>query len=432
MKTTLLFLLLRLYFTSAQSRATLIVSPSSSQFFEYNSVSLICDHSSSDEWTVWRYTSRTKLELSSCNSGWGNPTPSRCDIKAIKPLDSGMYWCESKYRDSSNMVNITIITDKGVILQSPAGLVTEGDNITLNCKEQNTNNLQAEFYRNNFSLSTKPEGNMTIHQVSKSNEGEYKCRMSENKSSPSWLLIEDGLDPAVLTVSPDSSQTFEYKILNLSCRHDRSSHGWRIARVTLDHKLSHCGVGWGTPSSSGCFIQTAKKTDSAVYWCESATRQRSNSVNFTVHHGNVTLQTPLRPLTEGDNVTLLCKTKTSHTLPCDFYKDGAHVKTEPAGHMTIHGVSTSDEGLYWCHIAGYGESPPSWLFVRGSNSSPSPSALTIILIRLPVVVAPFAICTVLALFSCRHTGRNLPAEDCEGSEQPYDDVIAEVTTEHQF
>ena len=82
--------------------------------------------------------------------------------------------------------------------------------------------------------------------------------------------------------------------------------------------------------------------------------------------GSVILQSPVLPVMEGDDVTLTCKTKTSN-LTADFYKDGSLIRTEPAGHMTIHHVSKSDEGLYKCNISSKGESPSSWITVTGEE-----------------------------------------------------------------
>ncbi len=69
---------------------------------------------------------------------------------------------------------------------------------------------------------------------------------------------------------------------------------------------------------------------------------------------------------EGDHVSLHCKRKNSSSnLAADFYKDGLFIKTEPEGRMTIRHVSRSDEGLYKCRMGDHGESPSSWLFVKG-------------------------------------------------------------------
>ncbi|KAM7366672.1 hypothetical protein PAMP_016087 [Pampus punctatissimus] len=134
------------------------------------------------------------LKMSQCGSGWGSETSYTCVMKTVKLSDSGVYWCESKQRKSSNSVNITVM---GKTLRSVSTL-------------------------------------------------------------------------------------FEYERLSLSC--GENSSGWQIRRSTApSDKISNCGVEWGTLTDFGCTIQTAKRPDSAIYWCESAARQRSNSANITVH-----------------------------------------------------------------------------------------------------------------------------------------------------
>ncbi|CAI5660489.1 unnamed protein product [Oreochromis niloticus] len=96
-------------------------------------------------------------------------------------------------------------------------------------------------------------------------------------------------------------------------------------------------------------------------------------VNLTVTGGSVILQSPVLPVMEGDDVTLLCKTKTTPSnLPVAFYKDGSLIRKQPTSHMTIQHVSRSDEGLYKCDISGHGESPSCWITVTVTGSSTSP------------------------------------------------------------
>ncbi|CAK6984847.1 Fc receptor-like protein 5, partial [Scomber scombrus] len=178
---------------------------------------------------------------------------------------------------------------------------------------------------------------------------------------------------ASLTVSPSRSQMFEEEFVSLSCEEDDSSAGWKLRRNTTRETRKECDK-WGRSAGSSCNITDIVPLDSGVYWCESREGATSNSINITV---TVILQSPVLPVMEGDDVTLHCKTKTSN-LPADFHKDGYLIRTEPAGHMTIHHVSKSDEGLYKCHISSHGESPSSWIFVTGneplvSMATPSPT-----------------------------------------------------------
>uniref|UniRef100_A0AAZ1Y0E7 Ig-like domain-containing protein n=1 Tax=Oreochromis aureus TaxID=47969 RepID=A0AAZ1Y0E7_OREAU len=183
-----------------------------------------------------------------------------------------------------------------------------------------------------------------------------------------------------LTVSPSSSQFFKLDSVSLSCEEDDSSAGWTLRRNTTEGKRTQCGDGWGKPAGSkksSCNIRYMYPLDSGVYWCESREGPISNMVNLTVTGGSVILQSPVLPVMEGDDVTLLCKTKTTPSnLPAAFYKDGSLIRKQPTGHMTIQHVSRSDEGLYKCDISGHGESPSSWITVTDKHTTTPPPTST--------------------------------------------------------
>uniref|UniRef100_A0A3Q2V109 Ig-like domain-containing protein n=1 Tax=Haplochromis burtoni TaxID=8153 RepID=A0A3Q2V109_HAPBU len=195
-----------------------------------------------------------------------------------------------------------------------------------------------------------------------------------------------------LTVSPNRSQFFEGDFVSLSCEEDDSSTRWNLTRNTRKQQRTQCGVRYVFPLDSG------------VYWCESRESPISNMVNLTVT-GKLSvwmiLQSPVLPVMEGDDVTLLCKTKTTPSnLPAAFFKDGVFIGKEPTGHMTIQHVSRSDEGLYKCDISGHGESPSSWITVTvsvqpTSGAPPSASTHPLTLLRYLLVFCPYFISTLL-------------------------------------
>ncbi|XP_053199226.1 Fc receptor-like protein 5 [Scomber japonicus] len=218
---------------------------------------------------------------------------------------------------------------------------------------------------------------------------------------------------ASLTVSPSRSQMFEEEFVSLSCEEDDSSAGWKLRRNTTRETRKECDK-WGRSAGSSCKISDIITLDSGVYWCESKEGTTSNSINITVTGGPVILQSPVLPVMEGDDVTLHCENKTSN-LPADFYKDGSLIRTEPAGHMTIHHVSKSDEGLYKCNSSSHGESPSSWISVTGeilsaekptTTTAPppvsAPPRLVIRLICHLVVFCPYFISTLLMVSLYRH------------------------------
>uniref|UniRef100_A0A3P9CFD1 Ig-like domain-containing protein n=1 Tax=Maylandia zebra TaxID=106582 RepID=A0A3P9CFD1_9CICH len=156
---------------------------------------------------------------------------------------------------------------------------------------------------------------------------------------------------ARLTVSPSSSQLFKDDFVSLSCEEDDSSAGWTLMRNTSRETRSQCGDEFGRLDGSSSVCKWMK--------CCSLSLCSDKSV---------ILQSPVLPVMEGDDVTLLCKTKTTPSnLPAAFYKDGSLIRKQPTGHMTIQHVSRSDEGLYKCDISGHGESPSSWITVTGDT-----------------------------------------------------------------
>ncbi|XP_018537741.1 Fc receptor-like protein 5 isoform X1 [Lates calcarifer] len=213
----LLFLTSLLCCRTAQARLT--VSPSSSQMFEGDSVSLSCEEDdSSAGWRLWRKTAKqTRAE---CGAGWGRSAGSSCLIGHIVPLDSGVYWCESREGATSNIINITV-TGGSVILQSPVLPVMEGHDVTLHCKTKTTpSNLPAAFYKDGSLIRTEPTGHMTIHHVTKSDEGLYKCNISsDGESPPSWITVTG----ESLTTDPPSDSapppTTDSSLLTFSLLH---------------------------------------------------------------------------------------------------------------------------------------------------------------------------------------------------------------------
>ncbi|KAK2863493.1 hypothetical protein Q5P01_003026 [Channa striata] len=187
----------------------------------------------------------------------------------------------------------------------------------------------------------------------------------------------------------------------------------------MEGHMSECGDGWGRPNGPSCIISMSLTWDSGAYWCESKEGATSNRINITVSGTPVILQSPVLPVMEGQNVSLHCQTKSPPSeLLADFYKDGSLIGTEPTGHMTIHHVTKSDEGVYKCHISSRGESPPGWIYVTEkpttpppptssfstttTSTSPSSSHLWFMLLLHLVVFCPFFISTVLMASLYRH------------------------------
>ncbi|XP_030194023.1 Fc receptor-like protein 5 isoform X1 [Gadus morhua] len=431
---------------------SLTVSPSGGQVFEYESLSLGCDPADSPEgsstWIVWRFTHESPLlsgGLSWCGSHWGESSSTNCLIATSKQSDSGLYWCQSSQGESSSALHINV-TGGHVILESPVLPVMEGHNVTVSCRTSTLSPpFSADFYKDGLLVMTAPTARMTIYNVSKSDEGLYKCSVSGLGHSPeSWLNTQGAYVPATLWLSNGSQQVFEYQQVTVFC--GGSGGGWRVWRVALPaaSSMSACGDNWGSPSPGLCHLNFTKKYDTATYWCRSATGQHSNMVNITVHDGPVILESPVLSVMEGQIVTLSCRTKTPSSSFSTFYKDGSIIMTPPTARMTIYNVSKSDEGLYKCSMSGLGESPESWLAVRGglqaSPSEPEGKAEAAWLRTLVwraafylVVMLLHGISTMLLMsVDCSLAAVSVDRVNAadQGLDEEYDDVTQDVTTQH--
>ncbi|XP_027894526.1 high affinity immunoglobulin gamma Fc receptor I-like isoform X2 [Xiphophorus couchianus] len=205
----LIFLISLLFWTSGQVLPVrLTVIPSRSQFFEHESVILICeDENGSDGWTVRRNATRdTRAEC----KGWGTPAGSTCNMDYLLPGDTGLYWCESINGSSSSSSSISV-SGGSVILQSPVLPVMEGDDVTLSCRAKNpTHNLPAAFYKDGSFIGDGPSGHMTLLHVSSSDEGLYKCNVKGHGESPSSRIFVKEKPPTTSppsTISPPSSSS---------------------------------------------------------------------------------------------------------------------------------------------------------------------------------------------------------------------------------
>ncbi|CAJ1048294.1 low affinity immunoglobulin gamma Fc region receptor III-like isoform X2 [Xyrichtys novacula] len=174
-------------------------------------------------------------------------------------------------------------------------------------------------------------------------------------------------DAAFLRINPNRLQFFEYESLRLDCEGLTGATEWRLMGGA-----SSTAARW-EDAQRWLTIEPAFEAHSGEYWCENGRGERSNAINISVSAGDVILESPALPVTEGQTVTLGCrKRQTPQKLAADFYKDGGFMETGYKGKVTLQGVSKSDEGLYQCRISGPGESPESRLIIRDGKQTPPP------------------------------------------------------------
>uniref|UniRef100_A0AAQ6IB30 Ig-like domain-containing protein n=1 Tax=Anabas testudineus TaxID=64144 RepID=A0AAQ6IB30_ANATE len=166
---------------------SLHIDPNRAQFFEYESLTFYCEGVSYCE-----VVRESKGKIPTCNiTNRRTSTGSSCTITNVFPADSGVYWFKAGGEKRSNGVNITV-TAGSVILEIPALPVMEGEAVTLTCRNKTTSSqTSADFYKDGVFLSSSSTGNMSIHNVSKCDEGLYKCNISgAGESAESRLTVK--------------------------------------------------------------------------------------------------------------------------------------------------------------------------------------------------------------------------------------------------
>ncbi|KAK2913302.1 hypothetical protein Q8A67_001701 [Cirrhinus molitorella] len=202
--------------TGVSPSVSLEVSPSRSQHFSSDSLSLSCeDQSNSAGWTVRRYTDRNTEDCS-------KQTGSTCRIVSLSTSDTGVYWCQSESGEKRHPLNITV-HDGDVILVSSVDPVIEGDTLTLHCLHRSTNSpiLRADFYKDGSLVQNQTTGELSITSVSKSHEGFYYCKTERGQSLHSWISVRGD----------------NYSLLR---RHVRDLWRYNVPTILLDHLPKKC------------------------------------------------------------------------------------------------------------------------------------------------------------------------------------------------
>ncbi|KAG7330615.1 hypothetical protein KOW79_006837 [Hemibagrus wyckioides] len=364
----------------AKPKPTVRVTPQSS-VYTGDTVTLSCEL---QQETGWEFYWRKSNQLQNLNREQENTLK-------VTVVNAGEteYQCwafrGNYYTKISDPVKITVRERPQAVLSvSPQSWLTEGESVTLSCEVTDSstdwtfswytvvpyrdgltginNNGGYSVYVELLSDSSRGSGGKyTLSPAALNHTGVYMCRgergepaLHSQYSNPQPLWITGESPPVSLIINPSRTQHFTNDSLPLSC----------------EDQMLDCSH-WGSVTGSTCNISFLSTSYTGVYWCESESGENSNPVNITVHDGDVILESPVHPVTEGHPLTLRClyHNPNPSNLRADFYKGGSVLQNQTTGEMIIQTVSKSDEGFYHCKHPERGESPQSWISVRRSGSS---------------------------------------------------------------
>ncbi|XP_058251182.1 Fc receptor-like protein 5 [Hemibagrus wyckioides] len=351
-----------------------------------------------------------------------NQTTGEMIIQTVSKSDEGFYHCKHPERGESpkSWISVTLLislipvsqaqgSPKAVVSITPDTHVFIGEIVTLRCDIRGGGDTQWTYSweKNNnraFTDSTKQE--FIFQSVKHSVSGTYTCRghgrdsQSSEISDAVTLTVSGESPPVSLIINPSRTQHFTKDSLSLSCEDQSNSTGWTVRRYTHSERVLDCSH-WGSVTGSTCNISFLSTSYTGVYWCESESGENSNPVHITVHDGDVILESPVHPVTEGHPLTLRClyHNPNPSNLRADFYKDGSVLQNQTTGEMIIQTVSKSDEGFYHCKHPERGESPKSWISVRRPSGVEAPFSV-LMLICSVVTVSPYLLVTIILLLIC--------------------------------
>ncbi|XP_057202982.1 carcinoembryonic antigen-related cell adhesion molecule 1-like isoform X5 [Triplophysa rosa] len=388
-------------------KPTLTVQPQSSLFTGDN-VNLNCEV---DQSTGWEFTF-----INSTNHEHFQASGTKT-ISSVRVSDAGEYKCRARrgenpqnYTQYSEPITLTVEErPKAEVSVRPDEHVFRGETVTLTCVingETSVTSWQYRWNKDSFIQQNKQQ-NYTISSVVESHAGKYTCRGTEirgsSDTSDAVTLTVSGVSSSVsLIIRPNRTQHFSSESLSLSCEDHRNSTGWTVRRYTNTLETCPSSSVRSTGTESTCTITSLITSDTGVYWCESESGHKLHPVNISIHNGDVILDSPVHPVTEGDSLTLHClyRDKNPSNLRAEFYKDGSEVQNQTTGDMMIIStVSKSHEGFYSCQHPERGASPKRWISVTASGDFEEKISVLKILSSL-LAVCPYLIVTVVLVFKC--------------------------------
>ncbi|KAG9274031.1 Fc receptor-like protein 2 [Astyanax mexicanus] len=387
-------------------KAVVSVNPDK-DVFRGETVTLRCDIQSGGD-TEWKYSWFM-------NDHTLQSTSQEYRFSPVRVLDSIKFSCrgerkrDSVFSEISDALTLSVFGEAQAVLSvSPQSWLTEGDSVTLSCEVRHSSTgWRFSWYRDGQELVSDSRreagGSYTLSPAALDHTGVYECRATRGKpafhtqtSNPLWITASS--PPVSLMVGPSRTQHFTEASLSLSCEGQSDSTGWRVRRYTHSEKVSDCTSVWGSGTGSTCSISSLSTSHTGVYWCQSESGGRSYPAIITAHNGDVILDSPVHPVSEGASLTLRClyRLPKPSNLSADFYKDGSFLQTQPAGEMIIPAASKIHEGFYHCKNPEKGESPTSWISVRVAEAPFS----VLCLLSCLLAASPYLLASVILGVKC--------------------------------
>ncbi|XP_038566004.1 Fc receptor-like A isoform X4 [Micropterus salmoides] len=153
---------------------------------------------------------------------------------------------------------LTDSADSHVILEISALPVVAGNDVTLRCRSKDQVALEAFFFRDGSKLGSGPKGQFTIRNFQQSDEGLYWCYFDQTAESPRiWLSVRD--DDAQVTLDIYALPVMAGSDVTLRCRSKD--------QVALEAFFFRDGSKLGSGPEGQFTIRNINQSDEGLYWC---------------------------------------------------------------------------------------------------------------------------------------------------------------------
>ncbi|XP_034005982.1 obscurin-like isoform X2 [Trematomus bernacchii] len=332
------FLLYLLYRGQAQD-AVLTIEPNWTTFFSGESVTFKCDITGG-RYSDWFY--------SMYHDGREFLSYGKHDSYKIHPLHtrfSGEYQCLFQNGGSTKTSNkiYLYISDKNVILESPASTLFEGESVTLRCRHRTQREENASFYRDGSLITTDRNhqsplmANNTVQVMSDGSS--YSCKFGDEESEPIKLRLEPKSKAQLRYIFPGGGH------VTLTCSvGPSSSSGWRY----FWYKKEKTSEPLKTQDVVFLTNDQISVSRGGVYWCRGG---RGDPVYYTEYSDAVvtnrtvvTLQPNWPQIYSRETFSLSCEIEDGGDYEWEFFWMTPGSETPQKSHL----APSSRNGKYQC------------------------------------------------------------------------------------
>ncbi|XP_034021596.1 tyrosine-protein kinase receptor TYRO3-like isoform X2 [Thalassophryne amazonica] len=170
---------------------SILIHPDLQQFHPGRSITLSCPadgHSADEGSVVWRTVGNQTQRCGPHPEDFWVLDGSSCRSSGLFPTDSGVYWCQTRDGQKSDVVPIFV--SAVLILEIPALPVLAGSDVTLHCLGPDGSRVSADYYKSNTKTGSGSGSGFKITGVQKSDEGFYSCLVGQTESKRSELRVK--------------------------------------------------------------------------------------------------------------------------------------------------------------------------------------------------------------------------------------------------